>query len=83
MTLALQYAKALHMALGEHPRKKVTYLRSLREALKRRGHEKLGPRIFSEYRKLLLKGERRDAYQTVTPERERMRVLLELYRKLQ
>ena len=82
MTLAHQYAKALQRALEEHPRKKVTYLRSLREALKRRGHGKLLPRIFSEYQMLELKNKRMILHSSSTLQKERTRVLLELYHKL-
>lgn len=82
MIISAQYAKALHAALQEYPRKRVTYLRGLREALKRRGHEKLLPRIFSEYKKLELRTIRSEQYARVTPEQERSRTLLELYRIL-
>ncbi len=71
------YAKALY---ATNPGK--TELTNLRAALKRRGHEKLLPRIFSEYKKLLLSAERKERAGKVTPEAERTRVLLELYRKL-
>jgi hypothetical protein len=71
------YAKALY---ATNPGSKE--LSNLRSALRRRGHEKLLPRIFSEYKKLLLGDERRDRAAKVTPEAERTRVLLELYRTL-
>lgn len=58
------------------------HLASLRALLKRRGHEKLLPRIFSEYQKLVLGEKRLAAHKKVTPEKERTRILLELYRTL-
>ncbi|KKW35851.1 hypothetical protein A2852_02590 [Candidatus Adlerbacteria bacterium RIFCSPHIGHO2_01_FULL_54_23] len=57
-------------------------LPKIRAVLKRRGHEKLLPRIFSEYQKLVLRKERSAMYKKVTPEKEQNRILLELYRKL-
>ena len=75
MELATQYAKALFEA--EKPT-----VTKLREALLRRGHLKLLPRIFSEYQKLLLAKDRREARSKVTPAQERTRILLELYQKL-
>jgi len=71
------YAKALYAL---NPDK--SHLVSLRNLLKRRGHEKLLPRIYSEYKKLVLAEHRRTQVATVTPEAERTRVLLELYKKL-
>lgn len=82
MTLAHQYAKALRALIEVHPRRGKTYLKNLHAALASRGHEKLLPRIFSEYERLLLKERRGVHYRTVNPERERTKVLLELYRKL-
>ena len=72
-----EYAKALYQADG-----KPDLLKNLRELLKRRGHEKLLPRIYSEYKKLVLAEHRRKQSSTVTPEAEKTRILLELYRKL-
>ncbi len=71
------YAKALYSL---NPDK--SDLAALRNLLKRRGHEKLLPRIFMEYKKLVLAEERRERSAQITPEAERTRVLLELYRKL-
>lgn len=71
------YAKALY---ASNPG--VKELANLRAMLKRRGHEKLLPRIFSEFKKLLLAKERRQRAAEITPEAERTRILLELYRKL-
>lgn len=75
--LQTDYAKAVY-ALS--PTK--SHLSRLRTVLKRRGHEKLLPRIFLEYKKLVLADERRTRAAVVTPEAERTRMLLELYRKL-
>ncbi len=71
------YAKALYSL---NPDK--SHLVKLRAALKRRGHEKLLPKIFSEYQKLALAEKRRERAATVTPAAEKTRILLELYRKL-
>jgi len=75
MELATQYARALYTL-------KTPDLNRVREALARRGHLKLLPRIWSELQKLQLHDERARRYNSVTPEQERTRVLLELYRKL-
>jgi hypothetical protein len=74
---ASDYAKALYET-GSNPK----HLKSLRAILARRGHEKLLPRILSEYQKLQLGAARLAKHKKVTPQSERTRVLLELYRKL-
>ena len=76
MNNATQYAKALY-ALGD----KAT-MPALRAALRRRGHEKLLPRMYAEYQKLLLQEKRLEHHKRVTPKKERTRILLELYKKL-
>ncbi|MSR70661.1 hypothetical protein EXS62_01320 [Candidatus Kaiserbacteria bacterium] len=76
MSLASDYAQALY-ALGDRAK-----LGDLRGALARRGHEKLLPHIYSEYQKLVLQEHRLKEHKKVTPEKERTRVLLELYRTL-
>lgn len=75
--LAADYAKALFELGGDTKR-----LKSLREVLKRRGHEKLLPQIYSEYQKLELGSKRLEVHKSVSVEQERVRVLLELYKKL-
>jgi hypothetical protein len=75
--IAADYAKALYEAGGT-----AAHLRNLRAALKRRGHEKLLPQIFAEYKKLALGAGRLAKHKEVTPEKERTRILLELYKKL-
>lgn len=75
--IATDYAKALFELGGSEKR-----LASLRSVLKRRGHEKLLPQIYAEYRKLALGKERLAKHKEVTPQQERTRVLLELYKKL-
>lgn len=74
---AADYAKALYevRATPEH-------LKGLKQALTRRGHIKLLPHIFAEYQKLELKERRLKKQKEITPEQERTRILLELYRKL-
>lgn len=75
--IATDYAKALYALSPDK-----SHLAKLRDLLRRRRHEKLLPRIFSEYKKLELAQARRARAAEVTPEAERTRVLLELYRKL-
>ncbi len=75
--IEIDYAKALYSL---NPDK--SHLVKLRTLLKRRGHEKLLPKIFAEYQKLALAEKRRERAAAITPEAERTRVLLELYRKL-
>ncbi|MDB5224728.1 MAG: hypothetical protein JWO43_350 [Candidatus Adlerbacteria bacterium] len=82
MTIATTYAKALYAANAQAPEAGAKHLAHLRESLARRGHTKLYPQIFAEYSKLIEKDARRKEYEKVTPEAERTRTLLELYRKL-
>ena len=82
MDNAQRYAQAIYNAQAEHTTAAQAFFARVREALARRGHEKLLPRIASEYEKLLLRDARREAHEEITPEGERARVLLQLYRKL-
>ena len=82
MTIAATYAKALRSLVEENPSTGKEFLVNLRLALKKRGHEKLLPQIFAEYQKLELAGTRATQAAAVTPERERTRILFELYKKL-
>lgn len=82
MNVAAHYARALYDLIEENPRKGATYVGNLGEVLKRRGHQQLLPRVFKEYERLQLAKERSAKQQEVTPEQERTRILLELYRKL-
>ncbi|HUX36054.1 MAG TPA: hypothetical protein VMV71_03415 [Candidatus Paceibacterota bacterium] len=93
MTIAAEYAKALYalvarLPLGdkrgqeENEKEGKAYLKNLRQALERRGHIKLLPQIFSEYKKLAMAHERFELHKKVTPESERTRTLLELYKRL-
>lgn len=77
--IAAKYAQAIHEAHKNGGRGLVT---RAREALLARGHGKLIPRIAKELEKLELKEARREMHERVTPESERMRVLIQLYRKL-
>ena len=79
MNLAAQYAKALYRAHKEHPHKNTSLVRGLRTALERRGHLSLGTRIALEYEKLELHKHRAPRE---SAERERTRILLQLYRHL-
>ena len=76
------YAKALHVVVTNAKFSRSDLLANVRILLKRRGHEKLLPRIYSEYKKLVLAEHRRAQAATITPEAEKTRILLELYRKL-
>ena len=82
MTIASQYAKALYDLVEKNEKEGKSYLKNLRQALERRGHIKLLPQIFSEYKKLAISRERAELHSKVTPENERTRMLLELYRKM-
>ena len=82
MTLSSDYARALFEVAAKEPAKSAEHLKNLRAALARRGHEKLLPRILSDYQMLEVKETRAHAHRTINPEQERTRVLLELYRKL-
>jgi hypothetical protein len=75
MDIAAQYAKALSQI--EQPS-----LKNLRSSLESSGRIALLPRIFAEYQKILLKRQRSKQYAKVTPEGERTRILLDLYRTL-
>jgi F0F1-type ATP synthase delta subunit len=79
---AAYYARALFALIEKSPKKAATYLHNLDGVLKKRGHQKLLPKIFSEYQKLQLAKERTAQHRVLTPEQERTRTLLELYRKL-
>jgi F0F1-type ATP synthase delta subunit len=82
MNLATSYAKALFEVTSKDEVKASEVLKNLREALRRRGHEKLLPRIYSEFEKLQIKENRLTEHKKVTPEAARTRMLLELYQKL-
>ena len=82
MHIATNYAKALRAAAAEHPNRSAELIQNLRALLKRRGHSSLLPRIFAEYETVSLREERIKRAKAVTPEGERTRVLLELYRRL-
>ena len=82
MTTAESYAKALHVLVTKTPSKQNEYRKNLIEALTRRGHQKLLPRILTAYEILELRRVRAVEHAKVTPEKERNRVLLELYKKL-
>lgn len=78
MNLATQYATALYQSDAPDAKR----ISGLREALQRRGHEKLLPRILAEYEKLAEREQRSKQYRTTTPEQDQTRTLLELYQKL-
>ncbi len=82
MTIAAQYARALYELAKKNEKEGGTYLKNLRQALERRGHIKLLPQIFSEFQKLATASERAELHKKITPEGERTRTLLELYRRL-
>ena len=82
MTTALQYARALHEILKAHPKEENMYLKRTIATLRARGHERLLPQIYAEYKKLLLREEHKARSEHYAPEQERTRVLLELYQTL-
>ena len=82
MTLAHSYARALFELVSHNEDDAALYLKNLVAALRRRGHEGLLRTIFSEYELLALKEKRLKMHARVTPEKERTRVLLQLYKKL-
>jgi hypothetical protein len=82
MTEAASYAKALYAVVGSTKLDNKKILANFNNALLRRGHQKLLPAILSEYEKLELADARAKTRSTITPESERSRVLLELYRRL-
>lgn len=82
MTLEATYARALYEVVATDPSKSSEHLANLLKALTARGHQKLLRKIYSEYERLALREKRSKQYKTVTPEQERTRVLLELYRNL-
>jgi len=82
MTIAASYARALHQLVSTNPSKGSTYIANLRASLAKRGHLKLLPKIVSEYQKLDVGKERAARNSAVTPEKERTRILLGLYKKL-
>ena len=85
MKLETQYAKGIYdiTAAKRQSRNNAEQLiLNIREVLAHRGHERLLPRIGIELEKLALQGERRALYQKTTPEIERTRILLQMYRRL-
>ena len=79
MKLEEMYAQALYTADTKDPKKS---LATLQRTLEARGHEKLLPKIFFEYQKLEVRANRLAMHKKITPERERTRILFELYRTL-
>ena len=82
MTLEQQYAQALYELVSKNPARSSEYLTGLTQTLSRKGHQKLMPRIYSQYCSILERGERSKKYAAITPESERTRILVELYRTL-
>lgn len=82
MTIEAQYAKALFDLVTQNPKRAADCLDGLKKTLTRKGHQKLLPRIFAEYTALLERAERSSRYSAASPEKERTRKLLELYRTL-
>jgi len=82
MTLEQQYAHALYDLVSETPEKSAEYLKGLVQTLEKKGHKKLMTQIYTQYQQIVETKERSEAYKKVTPEQERTRVLLELYRAL-
>ncbi len=82
MSVASSYARALHELVAKDSAKASAYIKNLQASLAKRGSLKLLPVIASEYDKLEIAQQRRALRSSVTPEKERVRVLLSLYKKL-
>jgi hypothetical protein len=82
MTIASSYARALHDLVTSEPGKSRVYIKNLHDSLTKRGYVQLLPQIVSEYQKLEVAAARSVRYAAVTPEKERVRVLLGLYKRL-
>jgi len=82
MTTASQYAHALFSLVAEKPSEGSRYLKNISAVLEHRGHSKILPQIFAAYQTLELRKGRAAERAVVSPEQERTRTLLELYRKL-
>jgi hypothetical protein len=82
MQTAAQYARALYDLAEQKPAEAVAFLERLREILALRGHQRLLPRIYTEYERLAQHRARLRLHREVTPEQERTRQLVELYRRL-
>lgn len=82
MNIADQYAKALYDVALKNPGNAEAYGKNLYAALRKRGHEKLLPRILKSYEHLEMNTARKMNRARVTPEQRRTRTLVELYKKL-
>ncbi|MGH7141425.1 MAG: hypothetical protein ACREGH_02215 [Minisyncoccia bacterium] len=82
MQLSEQYARALRELVAKNPDRASHYFRNLRGVLARRGHEKLLRRVVDSYTALEVGAERQARAGLSTKEERRMRMLVELYRKL-
>ena len=82
MTVASSYARALFELMSKDPAKEAIYIKNVHASLQKRGHTKLALAIANEYHKLEVQQERSVHHSKVTPEKERVRVLLGLYKKL-
>ena len=82
MQLADQYAKALHELAAKNPAGFSAYVKNMRAALQKRGHEKLLPRILKAYENLDASNGRQARLRAITPQMRRTRTLVELYKKL-
>ena len=82
MNLADQYAKALHEVAAGNPGSANICVKNLYAALKKRGHEKLLPRIVKSYEHLDMNNARKTKHARVTPLQRRTHTLVELYKKL-
>ncbi|HEY5259476.1 MAG TPA: hypothetical protein VIJ88_03095 [Candidatus Paceibacterota bacterium] len=82
MTIASSYARALYQLVASEPSKSNAYIKNLQGSLAKRGYIKLLPKIVSEYQRLEIQAERSAKYNAITPQKERVRVLLSLYKKL-
>jgi hypothetical protein len=81
-TLPEQYAQALYELGSANPQRTKEYLKNLEQVLERRGHQKLFPRILGYLKTIEEKRTREKKFKKFTPEDQRTRTLVELYRTL-
>src|SRR2546423_432160 len=68
MNLEQQYAEALFELVDATPQKSSEYLQGLTQTLKQKGHQKLLPKIFTQYESIIESKKRFNTYREETPE---------------
>ena len=82
MTLAENYARALHEAASEKGKTSRELFANFVAGLKRRGHEKLLSRIEAEYQKLLVRDGKNIFHVTIASEKDRAGAVAHLKEKM-